>query len=159
MLVGRPSGGTIIMYKEYLHRYVSIIPSKSKQWYAVRLNHSCNSTLFVNVYMPCDNHNKNNVNIEFSNAIDEIECIINAGSSTRLILCGDWNCGFIQNTAQVNYLLDFIRRFKLHIAWSHTNSMPDHTYVNDSLGHKSHIDHYIVSDNVYHSIDGMHVSL
>ncbi len=109
--------------------------------------------------MPCDNHDVNNVNIEFSNAIGEIECIINAGSSTRLILCGDWNYDCIQNTAQVNYLLDFIRMFKLHIAWSHTNSMPDHTYVNDSLAHKFHIDHYIVCDNVYHSIDGMHISL
>ncbi len=108
--------------------------------------------------MPCDNHDKNNVNIEFSNAIDEIEHIINAGSSTRLILYGDWNCDFILNTAQVNYLLDFIRRFKLHIAWNHTNAMPDYTYVNDCLGHKPHIDHYSVSDNVYHSIDGMHVS-
>ncbi len=58
----------------------------------VRLNHSCHSTLLVNVHMPCDNHYKNNVNIEFSNAIDEIECIIYVGSSTRLILCGDWNC-------------------------------------------------------------------
>ncbi len=29
----------------------------------------------------------NDVNIEFNNAIYEIECIINAGSSTRLI-CG-----------------------------------------------------------------------
>ncbi len=109
--------------------------------------------------MPCDNHDTNNVNIEFSNAIDEIECIINAGSSTRLILCGDWNCDFIRNTAQINYLLDFIRRFKLYIAWNYTNSMPDYTYVNDSIWHKSCIDHYIVSDNVYHSIDGMHVSL
>ncbi len=30
ILVGRPSGGTIIMYKDYLHWYVSIIPCKSK---------------------------------------------------------------------------------------------------------------------------------
>ncbi len=36
--------------------------------------------------------------------------------------------------------------------------MPDYTYVNDSLGHKSHRDHYIVSDNVYYTIDRMHVS-
>ncbi len=78
---------------------------------------------------------------------------LNASSSTRLILCGDWNCNFIQNTAQVNYLLDIIRRCKLHIAWSHTNSMPDYTYVNDSLRHQSRIYHYSVSDHVYHSID------
>ncbi len=62
------------------------------------------------------------------------------------------------NAAQVNYQLDFIRWFKLHIARSHTDSMPDYTDVNDSFWHKYHIDHYIVSDNVYHSIDGMHIS-
>ncbi len=115
------------------------------------------STLFVNVYnIPCDTRDVNNVNIEFSNAIDEIECFINAGSSTRLILCADWNCAFIQNTAHVNYLLAFISRYQLHIAWNHTNYMPDYMY--DILGHKPHIDHYIVSDNVYHFIDGMHIS-
>ncbi len=55
------------MYKEYLHKYVSIIPYKSKQLYPVRLNHSCDGPLLVNVYMPCDNRDINNVNIEFSN--------------------------------------------------------------------------------------------
>ncbi len=74
----------------------------------------------------------------------------------------DRNCELIRNTAQVNYLLDFIGRFKLHIAWSHTNFTSDDTYGNDSLWHKSCIDHYIVSDivsdNVNLSIDGMHVS-
>ncbi len=34
--------------------------------------------------MPCDNRDVNSVNIEFSNAIDEIECIVNTGSSNQI---------------------------------------------------------------------------
>ncbi len=36
--------------------------------------------------------------------------------------------------------------------------MPYDTSVNDTLGHNSHIDYYIVSDNVQYSIDEMQVS-
>ncbi len=35
--------------------------------------------------------------------------------------------------------------------------MPDYTCVNDSLMNKSHINHYFVSDNVYYTIDGIHI--
>ncbi len=69
----------------YLHACLDVI------WVNTH-THTCS---LVNVYMLCDNRDKNNVNFEFSYAIDEIECIINAGSSTRLILCGDWNSDFM----------------------------------------------------------------
>ncbi len=125
--------------------------------YAVKLNHSCDNTLLINVYMPCDNRCVNNVNSEFTDTIDEIECRMNV-SETRVILCGDWNCDFSRNTAQVKYLLDFIERQKLHTAWSNINAVPDFTYINDSLDNRSCIDHCIVSENVYNTIDKMYVS-
>ncbi len=157
ILVGRPSGRTIIMYKASLDKYVSIIPCKSKRIYAVKLNHSCDNTLLINVYMPCDNRCVNHVNSDFTDTIDEIECLMNV-SETRVILCGDWNCDFSRNTAQVKYLLDFIEIQKLHIAWSNINDVPDFTYINDSIDHRSYIDHCIVSENVYNTIDKMYVS-
>ncbi len=69
-----PSGGTIMMYKASLDKYVSIIPCKAKI-YAAKLNHSCDNDLLINVYMPCDNQCVNNINSEITNAIDEIECL------------------------------------------------------------------------------------
>ncbi len=90
ILVGRPSSGNIIKYKASLDKYVSIIPCKSKRIYAVKLNHSCDNTLLINVYKPCDNQCVNNVNREFTDTIDEIEFLMNV-YETRVILCGDWN--------------------------------------------------------------------
>ncbi len=76
------------MYKASLDKYVSIIPCKNKRIYSVKLNYSCDNTLLINVDMPCDNRCLNNVNSEFTDTIDEIECPMNV-SETKVILCGD----------------------------------------------------------------------
>ncbi len=46
----------------------------------------------------------------------------------------------------------------MYIAWSNINAVPDFTYINDSLDHRSRIDYCIVSENVYNIIDKMYVS-
>ncbi len=54
--------------------------------------------------------------------------------------------------------MDVIERQRLHSAWSNINAVPDFTYINDSLDHRSCIDHCIVSENVYNTIEKMYVS-
>ncbi len=44
--------------------------------------------------MPYNNRYVNNINSEYTEAIDRIECLINVKSTTKVILCGDWNCDF-----------------------------------------------------------------
>ncbi len=51
-----------------------------------------------------------------------------------------------------------IERQRLHIAWSNINADPDFTHINGSLDHRSPIDHCIVSENMYNTIDKMYVS-
>ena len=155
ILVGRPSGGVSIMYKKVYEQCITIIPCKNKRLYAIKLDHSCDSTLVINVYMPCDNRDAHNVNDDFIRALEEIECLMNTDPSTHVILCGDWNCDFKRRTSQVRYLQDFMERLSLVNGWSHASAMPDFTYVNDSLGHMSQIDHFIMSRNVYDSIDNV----
>ena len=50
------------------------------------------SILIFNVYMPCDEHNKN-INV-FNSTLDEIAVLIEKNSPAHYIIAGDFNCDF-----------------------------------------------------------------
>ena len=53
---------------------------------------------------------------------------------------------------QVDYLNDFISRSNMKIYWDNDKAMKDFTYTNYSLGHKSCIDHIIMSGCIFDGI-------
>ena len=55
-------------------------------------------------------------------------------------------------SSQVNCLNDFIERKSLKVLWNHRNSSKDYTYTIYALGHKSCIDHILMSGNIYENI-------
>ena len=65
------------------------------------------------------------------------------------MIYGDFNTSFSRDNAQTTHLSDFIHRNNLTCTWGHCNSGPDFTYNKFALNHKSCIDHFIVSRNVY----------
>ena len=90
-----------------------------------------------------------------TNYIDCIECVeslINSSDCDSYICCGDFNTSFERHNAQTNYLTDFISRNNLVLSWDHHLANKDFTYVNHALGHKSFIDHFIVSRNIFDTI-------
>lgn len=157
IIIGRPQGGLITMYKSSFQNAVNVIPCSSRRLYVVKLNINNENVLIANVYMPCDRGDMYIVNQEFQDVINEIEMLISSGNFTRLILVGDWNCDFSRNTAHVTYLKNFMSRYNLLNGWDHKNAYPDYTYVNDSLGHKSRIDHFIMSSNTHNPIKSLNV--
>ena len=68
-------------------------------------------------------------------------------------MLGDFNTSFERNNAQSNYLTDFIERNSLCTSWDHASALK-FTYVNHSLQHKSCIDNFIVTKNIFDSIIG-----
>ncbi len=158
LLPGRPSGGLIVMYKKAIANDIHVIQTHNRRVYAVKID--CingESAVVVNVYMPCDRFDVHTVNSEFSDALDEVESVIDSCPVNRVILCGDWNTSFERDTAQVKFLKQFVARKKLCITWDHPNACKGDTYINDSLGHRSCIDHFIVSQNVFNLIEKMYV--
>ena len=78
--------------------------------------------------MPCDRFDVHTVNSEFSDALDEVESVIDSCPVNRVILCGDWNTSFERDTAQVKCLKQFVARKKF-IAWDHPNACKGDTYI------------------------------
>ena len=93
-----------------------------------------------------------NVQQSIVDTIDYIETLINTIDCDSIIICGDYNTSFERVTGQVNCLNDFIERNSLKVSWNHCNSSKDYTYTNYALGHKSCIDHILMSGNIYENI-------
>ena len=81
----------------------------------------------------------------------------NTVSCNAFMICGDFNTSFSRDNAQTTHLSYFMHRNNLTCTWGHINSRPDFTYNNFALNHKSCIDHFIVSRNVYDNIRFNHV--
>ena len=65
------------------------------------------------------------------------------------ILCGDFNLSFQRANAQSNCLQQFVDRNNLLSSWEHVLAEQDFTYVNHSLGHRSCIDYFFITRNIY----------
>ena len=138
---------------------INVLYTPNRRLFALEVNHTDGiSTLVINVYMPCDRNDVNNVNNEYSEILDEICCLIDKTDATRLIMCGDWNTAFERNNAQTNCLRQFLSRNDLAVGWDHPVAQKGDTYINDSLGHRSCIDHFFVSQNIMPYITSMYVA-
>ena len=89
---------------------------------------------------------------KYTDTFDYIKCLISSIECNSVIVCGDYNTSFERETGQVDYLNDFITRNNLKISWDNDNAMKDFTYTNYSLGHKSCIDHIIMSGCIFDGI-------
>ena len=157
-MCGRPSGGLGILFKKSMANYIKLKKIESRRICWVTINNNNNfSCLLLNIYFPCDNYSNNDVSNQYVDCIDCIESVINVSNCNSFICCGDWNTSFQRNNAQAKYLCDFISRNNFVNSWDHVLSQCEYTYVNHALGHKSIIDHFIVTRNIFDVIEANYV--
>ena len=108
--------------------------------------------LILSIYMPCGNQSVTHTDEEYESVINCIETLLENTDCNGVVLCGDWNTAFARDNAQSKCLVDFITRCNLKVAWDHVKLTNGDTYVNRALGHRSCIDHFITSENVYREI-------
>ena len=85
----------------------------------------------------------------FLDCIICIEGMLALANCDSYILCGDFNSSFQRANAQSNCLQQFLDRNNLMSSWEHVLAEQNFTYVNHSLGHRSCIDHFFTSRNIY----------
>jgi len=150
ILQGRPSGGVSILYKKSISKYIKCVHISSNRVCGVILNGSSNfSILVLCVYMPCDTYSNTHVQNNFSDVLGAIECAVHEFVCDGYVICGDFNTSFERENAQSRFLLDFIKRNNFHVTWDSSTATCDYTYTNHSLNHKSIIDHFVVSSNIF----------
>ena len=151
---GRPYGGVGIIWRKSLAKYISIVQYEDNRIIGCNVGISDNSMLFVNVYLPyqcVDNHD------DFVLYLGKLTAIINECTTPTIAIVGDFNAK--AGTMFESELLQFVNTCNLNIAdYEYFGRSSDtHTYVSDSHGTTSWLDHYVCSHSMYSAITGMKV--
>ena len=157
IITGRIPGGVAILYKKSLCHSVNEILFESRRVCGVRVSMFSRCYLLINVYLPVDQQSMSTIHVEYEQALNEIEGIINATAFNDVIICGDYNTDFSRNNLQTETLCQFIERNELKIGWDSVRAQRGMTYVNVDLNHASTIDHVLLNDNLFTVIDELRV--
>ena len=91
ILVGRPYGGTAVLYTKSLVDNITLIQSADPRLTAVRLHTRYGPVLILNVYMPTDYHNEDSLE-QYTETCGRIDALIMEHDVAEVILAGDLNC-------------------------------------------------------------------
>ena len=151
ILIGRPHGGTAILYSKSIAGNVTNVPVASKRVHATKITPCDGTTLIVaSVYMPCDNMRTTITSLEYLETINELELLCDKFPTAQILIAGDWYTDVSRQNAQTNY--QFISSCALHLCWENTKSEQAYTYESDSLGHKSSIHRFIMSTALFEAM-------
>ncbi len=150
---GRPYGGVALLYKKSIAKNVTSVSIDNSRLCGIMLHASTNfKILILCVYMPCDNMSNTHTSTQYADAIDDIEGALNKCECDAVIITGDLNTSFQRDNAQTRCLNAIIARNNIKVCWDSPKITHDYTYVNHSLGHKSCIDHFLLSCNLFDAL-------
>ena len=144
--VGRPKGGVAILWQKDLKLTFIPILTNSKRLCALNIKSDTCNIIMINVYMPNDNDTEDSYNM-YGDILSEISSILNSHDNCNFIIGGDFNVDYGRfNSRNLSLFKEFIELETLTCA---TFSIIRNNFTRiGSLGEKSFIDHYIVSQNL-----------
>lgn len=152
-LVGRPHGGCAILWKKNLSCQIRPLELDSTRVCGVHVKLSGTELLLFNVYMPCDTtHDLSNAN-EYQTVLDLVaqQCI--KSNCDHIVIAGDLNTEFSRiNSLHTQYIRNFISRECLKCCADHAVCDIEYTHESKINGARSHIDHFIISENLFNRI-------
>lgn len=144
LLVGRPFGGCAILYKESQFRSVTPVQSAHKRVVGALLNCSACKVLLINVYMPCDSQAVDRI---YDDTLDEVNLIIRSHSDVDYVIVGgDFNTDMMRSSYHTRRLREFCDDEDLFNCSNSSLSPNDFTFES-ATGHRSLIDHFLLSLN------------
>ncbi len=91
VLVGRPYGGTAILFRKSLSHLIKIVPTTDPRVTAIRVKSSDFEVLFLSVYMPTDYGDQESAD-NFVATCGYIEALFMDSDISHLCIAGDMNC-------------------------------------------------------------------
>ena len=145
LLTGRPYGGTAVLWRKELNRFVTHVESECKRITAITLCLNNRNLLIISCYLPCDNYSNHDVADEFSNVYDAIEVLIAQMPDREVILGGDMNIDAIRNNAHYRYYDEFLNRCGMSDLWNVFPCYDRFTFFDLFSNARSCIDHWAVT--------------
>ncbi len=152
LLTGRPYGGCAIVYDKRLKCIVTPVELNSKRCMAAIVLIGGCQIIFINVYMPCDSHSTQH-DLVFNDVLNDINLVINKYPHIGYVLIGgDFNTDLCRlQSPHCISLNEFCERESMFICSRHNVANVDFTFES-AMGHRSFIDHFMVSQNLIDSI-------
>ena len=144
--VGRPFGGTGILYKTNNKCNVEKISTHSKKMCTVKISSENTSLILFNIYMPVDTGRQGRELMEFNEILDEIKTIVADYAPQNVVLGGDFNADMARNNFQSVALNSFVSNENLFLCLN--SNIANVPYTRDQNQTTSTIDHFIVSNNL-----------
>jgi len=148
LLVGRPYGGTAILYRRSLARYISHVNTLDSRISAVVLGTNTGPMLLMCVYMPTDYGDLDSME-SYVATCSAIDSLISEVDAVHVLIAGDFNCQ--PGSRFYNVMVHFVNDNDLvvadinHLCTGHGDVF---TYCNDAGTRRSWIDHILCSSAV-----------
>lgn len=153
VLIGRPYGGTAILYHKNLAKSVQILESHNSRITCLKITTDAGPVLLMNVYMPT-NYGDDESLQSYIEICANLNSIIIDSDAVHTIIAGDFNCDrgsrfyseFLQFAADTNLVLSDLIRLNDVV-----------TYVSDDGRNTSWLDHILCSAEIDNKV--LHVSI
>lgn len=156
MLVGRPCGGTAILYRKSHGNTVKVVPSANSCITGVSLTTERGPILLLTVYMPTEYNDEDSLE-KYMDVCVNLNAIFNEYVSPHLMIAGDLNCHPGTRFFKcLEHLLNDNNLMLKDLPLSSSNS-DVFTYCSDSGFNTSWIDHVICSQEVSSNVSNMKI--
>ena len=91
ILVGRPHGGTAILYRKYLADRVQVLNTGESSITGLIINSSIGPLLILNVYMPTNYNDAANFE-SYLDCLSKLQALIFDNKAIHTLIVGDFNC-------------------------------------------------------------------
>jgi hypothetical protein len=161
---GRPFGGSAIIWKTTMKNKVVPVETISNRLTCIKcFLDEDNFILIFNVYMPCDSGRKDTKFLEYQDILIEMQSLYVDSNAMYCIIGGDWNTDLSRNNS--HYVHEF-KSFCNSLDFVSCSVLPVssvlYTFECAATHNKSHIDHFVVSNNLrglikrYYDVDSIY---
>jgi exonuclease III len=144
ILVGRPYGGTAILYRKQLANGIKVVNSNESRITGLQMITKSGPWLLLNVYMPTNYEDDYSMEL-YLDCLSKLQAIIIDSDTVHTLIAGDFNCGlgsrfypeFMQFANDNNLVCSDMNRL---------NGV--YTYISDDGTKTSWVDHILSSPSV-----------
>ena len=151
ILVGRPYGGTAILYKKSLSKFISVLPSYDSCITSIKIG----SLLLLTVYMPTDYNDDDSMDLYYD-VCAKITATYSESDSVNIMVIGDMNC---QPGSRFFPILSSMLNDNNLLLADMMNMSNVFTYCSDSGACTTWIDHIVCNHDLYGLMNDMNVLL
>jgi len=156
IILGRPFGGTCILYRKCLAQCVSTLVTHDPRITAVTFDSNRGLVLMICVYMPTDYGSYDSYE-QYADTCAKVVAMYEDSDAVDVVLCGDFNC----QPGSRFYSLYTQLISDLHLIESDVKRLPSvsFTYCNDSGTATSWIDHFLCCNRIDNLIEKVDIHL